>query len=184
MRRPSEEKTLTEVFISHGNLPYHRHKIGLANYTLLLMSYAVRATSQVEKLNSCQYLQTAQYHASCKQGAMPVLESWYRADGWCSTGTVQPQSWDFGVMPVLNEYRLKCWHGTDFQYRASSAYPSVVLARYQADCKFPPGVPCKNSSTFALLWLQENSSQQEFSNNRENTLSVTFESRRGLTSWL
>ena len=31
--------------------------------------------SQVEKLDSCEYLQTAQYRSSCKQGAMPVLDS-------------------------------------------------------------------------------------------------------------
>ena len=41
-----------------------------------------------------KYLQTAQYRASCKQGAMPVLNIWYRAEGWRSTGMVQPQSWD------------------------------------------------------------------------------------------
>ena len=24
---------------------------------------------------------------------------------------------DFGVMPVLNQYRFQCWHGTDVQFR-------------------------------------------------------------------
>ena len=48
--------------------------------------------SQVEKSDSCQYLQTAEYRASCKQRAMPVLESWYRAESWRGTGIVQPQS--------------------------------------------------------------------------------------------
>ena len=24
----------------------------------------------------------------------PVLDSWYRAEGWCGIGMVQPQSWD------------------------------------------------------------------------------------------
>ena len=47
--------------------------------------------SQVEKLDSCQYLQTAQYRAICKQGAMPVLDSWYRAEGWRGAGIAQPQ---------------------------------------------------------------------------------------------
>ena len=30
----TEAKTLTEVFIGHGNLDYHRHKIGLAEIPL------------------------------------------------------------------------------------------------------------------------------------------------------
>ena len=30
----TEVKTLTEVFIGHGNLAYHRHKIGLAESPL------------------------------------------------------------------------------------------------------------------------------------------------------
>ena len=30
----TEVKTLTEVFIRHGNLAYHRHKIGLAKSSL------------------------------------------------------------------------------------------------------------------------------------------------------
>ena len=33
-----------------------------------------------------------QYHASCKQGAMRVLDSWYRAEDWRCTGIVQHQS--------------------------------------------------------------------------------------------
>ena len=37
-------------------------------------------------------LQTAQYRASCKEGAMPVLDSWYRTEDWRGTGIVQPQS--------------------------------------------------------------------------------------------
>ena len=48
----------------------------------------------MEKADSCQYLQTTQYRASCKQGAIPVLDSWYRAESWRGTGIVQPQSWD------------------------------------------------------------------------------------------
>ena len=44
--------------------------------------------------DSCQYLQTGEYRASCKQGAMLVLDSWYRAEGWRGTGIVQPLSWD------------------------------------------------------------------------------------------
>ena len=44
--------------------------------------------AQVEKSDSCQYLQTAQYRASCKQGAMSVLESWYQAEGRRGTGIV------------------------------------------------------------------------------------------------
>ena len=43
---------------------------------------------------SCQYLQTAEYCDSCKQGAIPVLDRWYRAKGWRGTGIVQSQSWD------------------------------------------------------------------------------------------
>ena len=46
---------------------------------------------------------------------------------------------DSEVMPVLNQYSFQCWHGTDVQYHASAENPSVVLARYQAGCKFPPG---------------------------------------------
>ena len=83
--------------------------------------------AHVEKSDSCQYLQTAQYRASCKQGAMPVLESWYRAEGWRGTGIISPSSEsnyrltiDFGVMPVLNQYRSQCWVGTDVLYRAST----------------------------------------------------------------
>ena len=53
-------------------------------------SGTTRVETQVEKLDSCQHLQTAQYHAICKQGAMPVLDSWYRAEGWRSTGIIQP----------------------------------------------------------------------------------------------
>ena len=48
----------------------------------------------MEKSDSYQYLQTAEYRASCKQGAMPVLDSWFRAEGWRGTGMVQPQSRD------------------------------------------------------------------------------------------
>ena len=44
--------------------------------------------TRVEKSDSFQYLQTAQYRATCKQGAMPVLDSWYRAKGWHGTGIV------------------------------------------------------------------------------------------------
>ena len=44
--------------------------------------------SQVEKSDSCQHLQTAQYRGTCKKGAMPVLDSWYRAEGWLGTGIV------------------------------------------------------------------------------------------------
>ena len=47
---------------------------------------------QVEKSDSCQYLQMGQYRASCEQGSMSVLDSWYQAKGWRSTGIVQPQS--------------------------------------------------------------------------------------------
>ena len=36
----------------------------------------------------------AWYQAGCKQGAMPVLDSGYRAEGWRGTGILQPQSWD------------------------------------------------------------------------------------------
>ena len=50
--------------------------------------------SQVEQPNSCQYLQMAQYRVSCKQGAMPILDSWFRAGGWRDTGIVQTQSWE------------------------------------------------------------------------------------------
>ena len=50
--------------------------------------------TQVKKSDSCQYLQTAQYRASCKQRAMPLLDSWYRAEGWRGNGIVQPHSWD------------------------------------------------------------------------------------------
>ena len=49
---------------------------------------------QVKKPDSCQYLQTAQYRTSCKQGVKLVLDSWYRAEDWRGTGIVQPQSWD------------------------------------------------------------------------------------------
>ena len=45
------------------------------------------------KYNHTNYLQqTAQYRASCKQGAMPVLDSCYRAEGWRCTGIVYSQS--------------------------------------------------------------------------------------------
>ena len=52
------------------------------------------AEPQVEKSDSCQYLQTAQYRASCKQVAISVLDIWYRPERWRCTGIVQPQSWD------------------------------------------------------------------------------------------
>ena len=48
----------------------------------------------MEKSDSCQYLQTAQYRASCKQGALPILDSWYWAEGWHGTRIIQPQFWD------------------------------------------------------------------------------------------
>ena len=47
---------------------------------------------QVEKSDSCQYLQMAQNRAGCKKGVMAVLESRYRADGWHSTGIVPMSS--------------------------------------------------------------------------------------------
>ena len=46
----------------------------------------------MENSNSCQYLKTVQYRTSCKQGAMHVLDSWYRAKVWRDTGKVLPQS--------------------------------------------------------------------------------------------
>ena len=48
--------------------------------------------SQVEKSDSCQYLQTEEYRVSCKQREMPILENWYRAESWRGTGIAQPQS--------------------------------------------------------------------------------------------
>ena len=51
-----------------------------------------RKHTHVEKSDSCQYLQTAEYCAICKQGAMPVLDNWYQAESWRATGIVQPQS--------------------------------------------------------------------------------------------
>ena len=40
------------------------------------------------KSDSCQYSRTAQYRVNCKQGAMPVLDNWYRAEGQRGTGIV------------------------------------------------------------------------------------------------
>ena len=40
-----EVKTLTEVFIGHGNLAYHRHKIGLAESPLCRLSGESNETS-------------------------------------------------------------------------------------------------------------------------------------------
>ena len=86
----------------------------------------------------------AQYRASSKQGAILVLAN----------------TTDFGVMPVLNQYRCQCWHGTDVPFRshvgsrpclcqhyASTRNPSAVLARYQASFEFPPG----NMPTFGKV---------------------------------
>ena len=75
--------------------------------------------TQVEKSDSCQYFQTAQYRASCKQGAMPVLvpDSWYRAEGWRGTGMVQPQSWD----QVLTNNRILSNASTDMVTMPSTA---------------------------------------------------------------
>ena len=62
-----------------------------------------RTTSQVEKSDSCQNLQTAQYRASYKQGAMLVPDSWYRVNGWRGTGLVQLQS--LGQVAANNRLR-------------------------------------------------------------------------------
>ena len=35
-----------------------------------------------------------QYQDGCKQRAMSILDSWYRAEDWRGTGILQPQSWD------------------------------------------------------------------------------------------
>ena len=59
-----------------------------------VIAHSSNDNTQVEKSDSFHYLQTAQYRASYKQGAMPVLDSWYRAEGWRGTGIVRPQSWD------------------------------------------------------------------------------------------
>ena len=62
------------------------------NLALIIeMALKSSVTPQVEKSDSCRYLQTAQYRASCKLGVMPVLDSWYWAEGWRGTGIVQPQ---------------------------------------------------------------------------------------------
>ena len=66
-------------------------------------SRSFHALPRVEKSDSCQYLQTAQYRVNWNQGEMTVLDSWYRAEGWRSTGIVQSQSWD---QPSAN-YRLR-----------------------------------------------------------------------------
>ena len=48
----------------------------------------------VEKSDSCEYSQTARSCSSCKQGTMPLLDSWYQPEGWRGTDTVKPQSCD------------------------------------------------------------------------------------------
>ena len=84
-------------------------------HKMYIFLFNLKKFSQVEKSDSCQYIQTAQYRASCKQGAMPLLDSRYRAEGCCSTGVVQPQSWDqvsannrFRIVPVL-QILLRYW---------------------------------------------------------------------------
>ena len=70
----------------------------LQPYLWLIWAYFIAGT-QVEKLDSCQYLETSQYRASCK----PVLDNWYRAKGWRGTGIEQPQSSD--QMSAINRFR-------------------------------------------------------------------------------
>ena len=70
---------------------------------------------------------------------MSVLGSWYRAEGWrgmlAQYNSPSPETkcrltTDFEVMPVLNQYRFQCWHGTDVQYRISN------------DGQLPAKLPC------------------------------------------
>ena len=67
---------------------------GVATCVARISPSCWKLTSQMEKSVSWQYLRSAQYRASCKQAAMPVLDSWYRAEGWHDTGIVHPQSRD------------------------------------------------------------------------------------------
>ena len=86
--------------------------------------------------DSCQYLQTAEYRDSCKQGAMPVLDSWYRAEGCRGTAIVQPQSWD----QVSANNRLGSNANTEpVQISVLEWYRYQVPSWYQAGCKSPPG---------------------------------------------
>ena len=77
----------------HGDVPGHKWAKILMIFIFIFWPTKKKQT-QVEKSDSCQYLQKAQYRASCKQGTMPVLVSWYLTEGWRGTGIVQSQSWD------------------------------------------------------------------------------------------
>ena len=71
------------------------------------------------------------YYASTTPTLSPIPTVKYRHFSLFTTGAVL--AWfspipeikcrltiDFRVMPVLNQYRFHCWHGTDIQYRTST----------------------------------------------------------------
>ena len=53
------------------------------------------------------------------------IGTWPRVGAVLASSSPSPEtkcrlSTDFGVMPVLNQYRFQCWHGNDVQYQAST----------------------------------------------------------------
>ena len=74
--------------------------------------------------------------------------SWYWAEGRRGTGIISPSSenkyrrtTDFGVMPVLCQYRFQCWHGTDVGYRACTdgqlpAWKKLLIENLGTDHNF------------------------------------------------
>ena len=82
---------LSEIKLKAINLRFKSNRI----FRLIIYSYSYTANYNKPRWKSqihASIYKRAQYRASCKEGPMPVLDSWYRADGWRGTGIVQPQS--------------------------------------------------------------------------------------------
>ena len=112
--------------------------------------------AQVKKSDSCQYLQKTQYRASCKQGAISVLDTWYRAEGWRGTGIVQTQSWD--QVSANNRLQINAstepvqisdvqYHASTFRQLPAKLYFGAVPVVGRAYASTMP-VPCQYCKSF------------------------------------
>ena len=77
----SNEEVIAELEVYFESKDESFYKKGMEklekrwNECIALEGNYVDKYTQMEKSDSCQYLQTAEHLVSCKQGAMPVLDS-------------------------------------------------------------------------------------------------------------
>ena len=133
--------------------------------------------SQVENSDSCQYLQTAQYCDSCKQGAMPVLNSWYRAEGWRGTSIVQTQFWH----QLSAKNRLLCNTSTEpLQISVLAWYRCLVPRQYRRTTSSQ--VPCEAAPVGAHTYASTIPLPRQYQ--RTTSSQVTLRSRAGGSPYL